>query len=362
MKHYQISFCIVCMNRLHHIQKTLLQNIKDNEAYSPTEFILLNYNSGDGLDEYIQAHFKKEIERKKLIYYKNPAPKYFHRSHSRNIAFRLAKGEIVCNLDADNYTGKGFSAYINEEFNRQENIFLSSSLHPDVTGRVIMRRGDFLSLGGYDEKMADYGFEDYDLISRMERKGLTNIHIKENKYLNAISHSKSERVANEFLRNQLEHCYLSQLTPSSSTVLFLLNNGNFIKANLINSNGINSSFIFKPFRNPMVTRENNELLEGEWIHTGKEINLYHKGILSDSLKESPSSIFPGMLKGGSIKYEKVKTSSALVDEIIQFFCEQTNKNKWILNNENNCLTVNPNGFGHASVYKNFNVNHSISLS
>jgi len=48
-KHFKISFCIVCMNRLHQLSQTLLQNIRDNEDYSELEFIVLDYNSNDGM-------------------------------------------------------------------------------------------------------------------------------------------------------------------------------------------------------------------------------------------------------------------------------------------------------------------------
>ena len=51
---YKISFATVCMNRLHHIRQTLPKNIADNSDYENVEFILLDYNSSDGLEEWVK--------------------------------------------------------------------------------------------------------------------------------------------------------------------------------------------------------------------------------------------------------------------------------------------------------------------
>lgn len=90
----KISFCITCMNRLNHIQETLKQNIEDNLLENDVEFILLDYNSTDNLEEWVHDELQIYLDSKILIYYKTFNPKYYKRSHSRNLAFRLAKGEI----------------------------------------------------------------------------------------------------------------------------------------------------------------------------------------------------------------------------------------------------------------------------
>lgn len=48
----QISFCITCMNRLKHLQETLEKNILDNFLVDEVEFVVLDYNSQDGLEEW----------------------------------------------------------------------------------------------------------------------------------------------------------------------------------------------------------------------------------------------------------------------------------------------------------------------
>lgn len=49
----KISFCITCMNRFKHLQETLERNIHDNYLVDNVEFVVLDYNSEDGLDKWI---------------------------------------------------------------------------------------------------------------------------------------------------------------------------------------------------------------------------------------------------------------------------------------------------------------------
>lgn len=107
--HYamKISFCITCMNRLEHLQATLERNILDNLPEGQVEFVLLDYHSTDGLPEWVRQHMGGYISRGVLNYYRTEEPQHYLRSHSRNMAFRLAQGDILCNLDADNFSGGG---------------------------------------------------------------------------------------------------------------------------------------------------------------------------------------------------------------------------------------------------------------
>ena len=52
----QISFCITCMNRLKHLQETLEKNILDNFLVDEVEFVVLDYNSQDGLEAVSYTH------------------------------------------------------------------------------------------------------------------------------------------------------------------------------------------------------------------------------------------------------------------------------------------------------------------
>ena len=64
------------------------------------------------------------ISRGVLNYYRTEEPQYYLRSHSRDMAFRLSQGDIFCNLDADNFQGKGFARFMPDAFGGEKNIFI----------------------------------------------------------------------------------------------------------------------------------------------------------------------------------------------------------------------------------------------
>lgn len=268
----KISFCIVCMNRCHHLKQTLFQNIKDNDDYFNLEFVLLDYNSTDGLETYVKVELKQYLDSAKLVYYKTSSPEYFNRSHSRNLVFRLATGEVLCNLDADNFTGKGFAAYLNRQFTADKNVFIktnsfiNSDLKKDVLGRIAMKKTDFHKIGGFDERMEYYGFEDYDIINRLLFAGIKNVDINENKFLRALTHSNEERLSNEFVRRNFKELYINYINHINSVLLILFINGDFKMAIAQNNIAFNAQSISKsqdtPFEYGII--EDN-WVSGNWI-------------------------------------------------------------------------------------------------
>ena len=176
-KMYNISFCITCMDRLYDLKETLPKNIEDNKSYPNLEFVILDYNSNDGLGKWMKKNMMQHIESGKVVYYRTTEPKYFDMSHSRNIAFKVATGDIVNNLDADNYTRRldiekpeiCWAEYLNRMANSASEcpknpIFAKGKqlLH----GRIGFFKNDFLNLGGYDEGLEGYGHDDQDLMQR----------------------------------------------------------------------------------------------------------------------------------------------------------------------------------------------------
>ena len=59
----RLSFCMTCMNRLYQLKETLTKNLNDNRHDShEIEFILVDFNSTDGLSEYIVENFESDIK------------------------------------------------------------------------------------------------------------------------------------------------------------------------------------------------------------------------------------------------------------------------------------------------------------
>ncbi|HEY3402113.1 MAG TPA: glycosyltransferase family A protein [Ohtaekwangia sp.] len=191
-----ISFCTNCMNRLYHLRHTVEKNIKANQDYPNVEFVLMNYNSGDGMHEWVQKHLMNYIESGILNYYYTGDPQYFHMSKAKNLAHRLAKGDIVCNLDGDNFTGMDFAFYINYMFNKCGDEIILRFNKPQFSGtegRIVLTRKNFEKLGGYDESFYPAGYQDFDLIDRAKAMGLAFENIEIENFLRYLSNTIQEK-------------------------------------------------------------------------------------------------------------------------------------------------------------------------
>lgn len=200
----KVSFCTTCMGRTHHLKETYIKNIKCNLGYGDVEFILLNYSSKDGMEEWIDKELNpfliREIGYPVLKYIVKQGEEYFNMAKAKNLAHYASTGQIVCNLDADNLTGAGFIQFIKEEFKKNMDIVLKSDWKESedegdmrgTSGRLALSKDNFLLLGGYDESFVE-NFDEINLLDRcVIQKGLTEVIIPK-KYLKSILHSEEIR-------------------------------------------------------------------------------------------------------------------------------------------------------------------------
>lgn len=206
----KISFCTTCKNRLHHLKETLPANLRQNpdgEGYE-VEFVVLNYGDEEGLHEWITTdpEMVAAMESGRLKYVRSEQP-VFRMAHAKNMAHRMATGDVLCNLDADNYAGKNFAGALADFFSKHENAILSPShrvsrhFPPEERGffgRMALPRKAFEQLGGYDESFKGWGGEDTDLARRARLMGLKYYRFENMEYLGIIPHSNEARVANMF--------------------------------------------------------------------------------------------------------------------------------------------------------------------
>jgi len=192
------------MNRLYHLKETLPMNLINNSTYKNVEFVVLNYNSNDEIDLWVEKEMIAEIRSQKLRYIKTLDPMHFKMSHAKNMVTRFANGDIICNIDADNFTGSGFAEYVNQQFSKDKNIFLTGG-GKDTMGRVCLWKADFLRLRGYDEKILDWGYEDTDFYYRVnDQIGRTEVKILDFKHLLTIEHDEFERMKNGIYNSEIE--------------------------------------------------------------------------------------------------------------------------------------------------------------
>lgn len=196
----KISFITACKGRLHQLRQTVLLNLHWNSNYPNLEFVLLDYNSRDGFEAWAEQVLRDHIASGRVVYYKTFEPERFRYAHARNMLVRLASGDVICNVDADNFTGKNFAWYIAERLQHYD-YCLGSKLHDGIIhaqdfgncGRIATWRKYYLEFGAYNETMDSWGYEDVDFYNRLFKIGLKACKIDEC-YLHCIAHHEGRQV------------------------------------------------------------------------------------------------------------------------------------------------------------------------
>lgn len=189
---FEISFCIPCMGRLTHLQQTLPINLKACKRVLQKklcEFVIINYNSKDGLDSYIKENFSLDINW--IRYFHTKQPQSFNLAHARNIGIKLARGKRFCTLDADNYLDEVFVDFVLSLKDNQYAVPNSKRVKKGAAGRLAVRTQALKDLNGYDEDLLR--LQDADVRARLNKLGLRRIEIPNSQSLGAINHKDNLR-------------------------------------------------------------------------------------------------------------------------------------------------------------------------
>lgn len=248
----KVSFCITCMNRFHQISHTLPANLFDNlPDKTDIEFILVDFGSKDGLKEWVLANFSSELRSGYLKYFYTDSMVTWHACIAKNTAHYFSTGEVVVNLDCDNYTGSRGGAFVMEQFDKFGNNLLlhqfSGAFNDGSCGRIGMRKEFFLKVGGYDESFLPMGYQDLDLLKRLHLFGLNYELVKDRRYNNAIQNTKKDSLKNtasemSYHKMNMHNYFLSKSNAEAGRVIsspeklgvregiFWFNNNTFIPA------------------------------------------------------------------------------------------------------------------------------------
>jgi hypothetical protein len=208
----KLSLCTTCMGRAHHLRQTLPRNLADCVDWSrpqAVEFVVLDYSSPDGLAEWITTdrRLRPYLDAGILRFARSDGHTHFRHSHAKNMVHSLAGGDFICNLDADNFTGRGFADFLRSVFCRRPNAVvatnrfdrrLNAEAYKGSMGRIALSAENFAMLGGYDESARFRGWsgEDTDLLIRAIRWRLRPVMIRNRRYLEVVPHSDLERIRN----------------------------------------------------------------------------------------------------------------------------------------------------------------------
>lgn len=161
-----ISFCTTCRNRLWQLKETLPQNLESTGE--DHEIVLVDYGSTDGLGEWIWNNFKYHIENGRLVFFEVRNDVRWNIARAKNLAHRLASGDYLFNLDADNFVTKPDIIIIEKARSLGAHCWQYSGTVPDGScGRIGVPKRVFDEIGGYDETLLPMGGQDVDILNRL---------------------------------------------------------------------------------------------------------------------------------------------------------------------------------------------------
>lgn len=146
-----ITFCTTCHKRLWQLKKTLPENL-ELLKHLDAELCILLYNDEEAY-QYLLNQYKTEIENKKLIIINHKDDKEFSCGYAKSLSHQLGSGEILFNLDADNYIGLTYLDLLDMKPN---DVLKTPVLEEGVSGRIGIYREFYNKTSGY----IDYGRSD----------------------------------------------------------------------------------------------------------------------------------------------------------------------------------------------------------
>jgi hypothetical protein len=193
----KVSYCTQICNRLWQLAITLpsnLENLKPDE-----QIVLVDYGSKDDMAQYVYEHSlcRKNIESGNLKFISVKNTTHYICPRAKNIAHRMADGEILVNLDGDNHLRNMRSA-IDETFidpNYKPVLHMTSRNHDGSFGRICFHKETFYELGGYDEGFMPSGYQDSDIINRAMAKGVPYKYVNINNGI-PVKNSYQEKSSN----------------------------------------------------------------------------------------------------------------------------------------------------------------------
>lgn len=186
------SVITACMNRNHQLEKSLPSWL----AANPDEIIIVDWNSNKSVKEIVSKYSSDKI---KLITINNVD--HWTLTRAFNLAARFTSYSRILKLDCDSIIDPDFFLY----HHLTGKIFFAGDWRKSrdvnerhTNGIVYVKRKNFFAVGGYNELITTYGYDDCDLYNRLDKtqKRLTiNLNTVQH-----LEHSNTDRTINQFIR------------------------------------------------------------------------------------------------------------------------------------------------------------------
>ena len=172
-----VCFCTSIKDRLWQIKQTLPSNLRNLEN-TDHRIAIADYGSNDGLEGWLGS--TGIIDSPNLIYQKFDIGEFSWSSPvAKNLASSLAPdGYGIFNLDADNFVTINDVEKIFDLLNNDQVVHQFSGKWGDGSfGRIGLPPQMFAELSGYEERFLPMGYQDADILTRAEKRGLNVINL-----------------------------------------------------------------------------------------------------------------------------------------------------------------------------------------
>jgi predicted glycosyltransferase involved in capsule biosynthesis len=164
---FKLTICTHTMNRLNHLKQTYIRNLDICKDLPNVDFVLLNFNCHQGTHQWARDNLLPYIESGQLNYFYENTAKHFHMSKAKNLAHRMATGDRLMNLDADNFLNLDTVNTLLSAFCEHNKKIACGKQY--ICGLLIVKQADFYAVNGYDESFVGWGYEEIDLYQRITR-------------------------------------------------------------------------------------------------------------------------------------------------------------------------------------------------
>ncbi len=189
------SIFTACMNRNMHLEKALPTWLATN----PDEIVIVDWGSRPSIKPIID-HYNHS---KKIKLISVPNVDTWNLTKSFNLAARVTSYSNLLKVDCDSVLDSNFFSYHNLS---KDCVFFAGNWKKSrnenerhTNGIVYMKRDDFFKIGGYNELINTYGYDDCDLYKRLEfwsKRLMINLDS-----IKHIEHSNKNRIENQSLKH-----------------------------------------------------------------------------------------------------------------------------------------------------------------
>lgn len=161
------------MNRTDDLRWVMPRLLAAASVSPPVEIVVLDYNSQDGLADYM-AVVCSIVHGASVLYWRYEGRDYYHMAHARNLAMKAGSGDYLLSFLADVSMSPDYIQALRQELEAG----CVWAHHSDrFVGVICVARDEFVAAGGYDERFEFYGKEDKDLLARLHRRGAPHMQL-----------------------------------------------------------------------------------------------------------------------------------------------------------------------------------------